>query len=191
VPKDSKLFADREKSLEDQFFARQSQELKRKLREKQEREQTRKELRRIAVVTDEQTIDRMIELGIGADTWAAISLVPLVEVAWADGKIDKKERQAVMAAAEANGVMPGSPAHQILSGWLEHRPDARLLGAWGEYIVELCAAITPEEKHRLRDELLQRARSVAEQAGGFLGLGNKISPEEQLILDELRKAFER
>jgi hypothetical protein len=191
LPKDSRIFADREKSLEEQFFARQSEELKRKLREAKEQEQMREELKRIAVVTDDQTIERMIELGIGADTWAAISLVPLVEVAWANGNVDDKERRAVMSAAEANGVVPGSPAYDILETWLEHRPDARLLKAWGEYIVELCAALTPEEKHSLRDELIARARAVAEQTGGFLGLGNKVSPEELLILDELGKAFDR
>jgi hypothetical protein len=31
---------------------------------------------------------------------------------------------------------------------------------------------------------------VAEQTGGFLGLGNKVSPEEMLILDQLGKAFD-
>lgn len=191
MPKDSKIFADRERSLEAEFFARQSEELKRKLREKHEREQEREDLRRIAVITDEATIDRMIELGIGADTWAAISLVPLVEVAWANGNVDAKEHRAVLAAAEANGVMPGSPSHEMLERWLEHRPDGRLLQAWGEYIVELCAALTPEEKHRLRDELLERARTIADQTGGFLGLGDRISAEEKVVLSELRKAFDR
>lgn len=191
MPKDARIFAERERSLEEQFFARQSEELKRRLREAHEKDKMREELRRIAVVTDEQTIDRMIELGISVDTWAAISLVPLVEVAWANGTVDVKERTAVMRAAEANGVVPASPAHQILDKWLEHRPDARLLKAWGEYIVDLCVALTPEEKRGLRDELLARARAVAEASGGFLGLGNKVSPEEQVVLDALAKAFDR
>jgi hypothetical protein len=57
-------------------------------------------------------------------------------------------------------------------------------------MVELCAALKPGEKRALRDELLGRARQVAEATGGFLGLGNKISPEEQVVLDELAKVFE-
>ena len=191
MPKDSRIFADREKSLEEQFFARQSEELKRKLREAHEQEQMRDELRRISVVTDEHTIQRMVELGINVDTWAAISLVPLVEVAWANGNVDDKERTAVMRAAEANGVVPGSPSHEILDKWLQHRPDARLLKAWGEYIVDLCAALTPEEKRGLRDELIARSRAVAEASGGFLGLGNKVSAEEQVVLEQLTKAFDR
>ena len=117
--------------------------------------------------------------------------MPLVEVAWANGNVDDKERTAVMRAAEANGVVPGSPSHEILDKWLQHRPDARLLKAWGEYIVDLCAALTPEEKRGLRDELIARSRAVAEASGGFLGLGNKVSAEEQVVLEQLTKAFDR
>jgi hypothetical protein len=142
------------------------------------------------VIKREETIDRMLELGITPATWAAISLVPLVEVAWANGRIDAKERRAVLAAAELNGVTPGSPSHEMLDGWLGHRPDGRLLQSWGEYMVELCAALKPGEKRALREELMGRARQVAEAAGGFLGLGNRISPEEQVVLDELAKVFE-
>jgi hypothetical protein len=190
VAKHPHVLRDREKSLEEQFFARQSEELRDKLRAKQERERLREELRRIAVIKREDTIERMLELGITPATWAAIALIPLVEVAWANGRVDAKERRAVLSAAEMNGVEPGGPGHQMLDGWLGHRPDGRLLQAWGEYMVELCAALKPGEKRALRDELMGRARQVAEAAGGFLGLGNKISPEEQVVLDELAKVFE-
>lgn len=190
MSKDSRVLHDREASLEEQFFARQTEELRQKLREKQERERLRDELRRIAVIKKEDTIERMLELGITPATWAAISLVPLVEVAWANGRVDAKERAAVLAAAELNGVSPGSPGHEILEGWLGHRPDGRLLQAWGEYMVELCAALKPGEKRALREELVGRARKVAEATGGFLGLGKRISPEEQVVLDELVKVFE-
>lgn len=189
MPDKSRVLADRERSLEEQFFSRQSEELKRKLREKHEREDARAGLRRIAVITNEETIDRMVELGITAETWAAISLVPLVEVAWANGEVDAKERQAVLAAANANGLSPGSPGFAVLESWLQRRPDARLLQAWGEYIMALGAQLTPAERHRLRDELMSRARQVAETTGGFLGLGRRVSPEEEVVLQELEKAF--
>jgi hypothetical protein len=191
VARDPRVLRDREKSLEEQFFASQSEELKRRLRDQHQREDQREQLRRIAVIEREETIDRMIELGITPETWAALSIVPLVEVAWANGNVDGRERRAVLSAAEANGVMPGSPSFEILEAWLNHRPDGRLLQAWGEYIVELCARLDPQERHALRDELMQRARAVAEAAGGFLGLGNKVSAEEKVVLDELSKAFER
>ena len=44
-------------------------------------------------------------------------------------------------------------------------------------------------KNALKRDLLGRARSVAEAAGGFLGFGSKVSQSEQAILDELEQAF--
>ena len=41
----------------------------------------------------------------------------------------------------------------------------------------------------MREKILGRARAVAEAAGGILGFGSKISPEEEVVLAELEKAF--
>lgn len=189
-PDDPRVLRDRQKALEDQFFHRQSEELRRKLREKEARGEHREALKQIAVVTDDATIDRILDLGITAETWAAVSLVPLVEVAWANGQVEDAERRSVLAAAEANGVTPGSASYEILDAWLAHRPDGRLMEAWSEYIAMLGADLSPAERHALRDELMARARQVAEAAGGFLGLGNKVSAEESVVLEDLEKAFQ-
>ena len=182
---------DREKALEEQFFSKQNEKLRQQLRESQEKQASREALARVAGDAHPEVLDRLVELGIGPETWAALEIIPLVEVAWADAQMEAKERSAVLAAAEAHGIAPGGPGHQLLEDWLTHRPDARLLGAWGEYIVGLCADLDPGQKDALRDEILGRARSVAEAAGGFLGLGNKISREEEVVLQQLAKPFER
>lgn len=191
MPKSPEILRDREKSLEEQFFAKHNEALKQRLRESRERESERERLARIAAIPDAAVLDILVDLGISADTWAAVSLVPLVEVAWADGSVASKERAAILAAAEASGITPGSPAHELLQGWLARRPDGRLLQAWGEYIVALCEGLLPDAKHALREQVLGRARSVAEATGGFLGLGRKISVEEAKVLEQLEKAFGR
>ena len=53
----------------------------------------------------------------------------------------------------------------------------------------LSAHLDQSSRGALKNELLGRARTVAEAAGGFLGLGNKISAEEARVLDELAAAF--
>jgi hypothetical protein len=58
-------------------------------------------------------------------------------------------------------------------------------------MVDLCATLDAGEQAKLRDEILGRARAVAEAAGGILGLVNRISPQEEKILQELAKPFER
>ena len=185
------VLGDRRKALEEQFFTKHNEELRRQLRESQQKQASREALARVAGDTHPDVLDRLVELGIGPETWAALEIVPLVEVAWANAQVEEKERSAVLAAAEANGITPGSPGHELLENWLTHRPDGRLLGAWGEYIVGLCANLDPGQKGALRDEILGRARTVAEAAGGFLGLGNKISREEEVVLQQLARPFER
>lgn len=185
-----KFLRDREKALEESFFAKQNQKLLESLRKKQEQAASREGLASVSGVADAEVLDRLVEIGIGPETWTALSVVPLVEVAWANGRVEDQERRAVLAGAEANGIVAKSLSYALLEGWLAHRPDGRLLQTWGEYIVGLKASLEPGELRALRDEVLGRARNVAKSAGGFLGLGNKVSPEEEIVLQELAKAFD-
>jgi hypothetical protein len=50
--------------------------------------------------------------------------------------------------------------------------------------------LDPQARQRLRDEVMGRARAVAEAAGGFLGLGRKVSAAEEAVLRELAQAFD-
>ena len=61
--------------------------------------------------------------------------------------------------------------------------------AWIHYMEGLCSALSDEETDRLRKDLMERARKVAEASGGFLGLISSISPSERKILDRLENAF--
>ncbi len=182
---------DRKKALEDSFFAKQNEKLLEQLRAKQRKKAAREGLAEISGVHDRAVLDQLVDLDIEPVTWTAISLIPLVEIAWADGRMEEKERRAVLAAAEANGVFVDSPSYALLQSWLARRPDGRLFETWGEYIVHLCSKLGELEKQRLKAEILGRARSIAEATGGILGMGNKVSPEEAVILSELEKAFDR
>ena len=72
---------------------------------------------------------------------------------------------------------------------MTHKPSTVLLDAWIHYTRALCERLSASERQTLKNELMGRARSVAESAGGFLGMGNKISDAEQTVLHELEAAF--
>ncbi len=135
-------------------------------------------------------LDHLVALGLDGETVAALGLVPLIEVAWADGRMDDAEHKAVLAAARERGVDDASPAGLLLDGWLSTPPPPRLLEVWTQYVQALGENLEVAERHTLRDEVIGRARAVAEAAGGFLGLGSKISQAERDMIARLEAAFD-
>ena len=91
-----------------------------------------------------------------------------------------------LSAAEESGISDESAA--LLDGWLAIQPGSEVLSAWKEYVSALMGSMDAEAKKSLEQELLSRARRVAESAGGFLGIGT-ISSEEEEKLAELARAF--
>jgi hypothetical protein len=184
------ILGDRQKALEESFFAKKNAKLLEKMTAERRVGDAREALAKISGIKNDAVLDQLSALGIEADTWAAISIVPLVEVAWADGKIDEGERNAVLSAADANGIVVGSESHSLLENWLSEHPKGQLLEAWESFIVGLCAELDPRERDSLRDQVIGSARMVADATGGFLGLGNKTSTVEEAVLTRLAKAFE-
>lgn len=181
---------ERGKSLEEAFFKKQHAEQLEMLRRKQERAEAREALAAASGITDEpDLLDRLAALGIRAETLAALTLIPLVEVAWADGKMDARERDAILRGAESSGIQTGSPSHVLLEIWTQDRPPPELMQSWKGYIDALVGELSADQKWHLEEKIVGRARSVAQAAGGFLGLGSKVSAEEERVLGELEKAF--
>ena len=182
------ILKERGDALENEFFARQNAKVAEVLREKLAAEAGREALANAAGISDEAVLDALEAAGITAHTLAALALVPLVAVAWADGKLDDAEREAIVRAAEQARV--GDENRVLLDGWLSAAPDAALLEAWKGYVGSLRDAMEAGAYAALRERIVGGARQVAESAGGFLGLGNKISASEAAVLEELEASFE-
>jgi hypothetical protein len=177
------------RKLEEKFFAEENRLLLQRLREKSDLEARRAAMREVMPTADDAFVDHMLELGIGPETALAVTFLPLVMVAWADGEISPKERDALLKAAEERGVTPGSAACEVLGSWLEHKPGSELTEAWKRYVQTMRSDLSDEESGVMRERMLGLARGVAEAAGGFLGLTSKISEAEQKVLDELERAL--
>jgi len=190
MPQDRDALRERGKGLEDEFFRREDQKLLARLQEMRKAELSREELAKATGITKPEVLDRLLKLGIQTQTLAALSIVPLIEVAWADGDLDAKERQAVLEHAGEAGIAKGSPAYGLLEAWLQHRPSQQLLDAWRDLVRAIREQIGPEEAERLKAEIVERARLVARASGGVLGLGSKVSGAEAAILASLERPFE-
>ena len=177
------------RALEEAFFGQENAKLLEKLRAKAEQKERREALRQVVHIEDEAFLDRLLDLGIRAETVLALRLVPLAFVAWADGRMDPAERAAILRAAEERAIAPDSPGHALLQSWLSHAPEPRLLEIWKGYVRSIWTAFSAEERDEMRRKMVDLSRGVAGAAGGFLGLTSKISREEQAVLDEIESTL--
>jgi len=177
------------RNLENEFFAKQDAILIAQLRKLEQMEQTQKALTEVSGITDETVLKHLVELGVHPDLLATLALVPLVEVAWADGEVQEAERNAILEGAAGAGMARGSVDYVLLQQWLVKRPPKAMLEAWIHYIKGLRNALAPVEIAAIRDQFVTSARRVAEATGGFIGLISRISKAEQEMLDKLAAAF--
>src|SRR4030095_2790447 len=131
-----------------------------------------------------------VGLGLKANTIAALSLVPLIEVAWADGEIQDNERNAILQGAHGKGLEVGSDGYDLLQSWLKKQPKGDLFDAWQAYIKALTGQLNDEQNKLLKNQIVGFAKMVAAAAGGFLGIG-KVSASEEKVLARIESAFTR
>ena len=179
----------RRRALEESFFKDQDARLLTAMREKAARAEKKAALSESSGLTNPHLLEQLLALEIDSETLAALTLIPLVEVAWADGSVAPQERDAVLAAADAVGITPESESYLLLDHWLQKAPPATLLEAWESYVAGLSETLSPDARRTLRHDVMERVKQVASAAGGFLGLGGRISSSEQKVLDRLEGSF--
>ncbi len=182
-------FDDRRKALEDQFFLKHDKELVAKLKEQQQQQATKAELKQLTGITNEQLLGSLAGLNVGGAATLVMSLYPIIEVAWADGTIDEAEKKVIADLAKTIGLEPGTSAYHYLTDWLAEKPEASWHELWAEYVKALVVKLSADDKALLKATVLGRARVVAEVSGGFLGLAFRVSQAEQTVLDKLALAF--
>ncbi|MBC7659264.1 MAG: hypothetical protein H7249_06105 [Chitinophagaceae bacterium] len=178
------------RALEEEFFARLNFELKEKLLAEMSRREAIIELSRASGIANEKVLEILLDAQITPGTLQALSLVPLVRVAWADGVLEPAEQEAILKAAAAQGIDPNHAGYDALKSWLTEAPSDTLFNTWQNYVRELGMTMSKDAFAKVRVEILGRAETVAKAAGGFLGLGSKISAVEREELEKIDEAFE-
>ena len=180
---------DRGRALENLFFKNRDQQLLDAMREKMQSAEGRTELKSSSGIDDDSVIDALIAVGVNAETIATVGLIPLVAVAWADNKMEASEAEAVLQAAAQSGIAAETASYQLVEGWLSEQPGDELMESWRQYVSALRTELSEIQLTAMKSAIVSRATGVAEAAGGFLGMGNKISDVERQVLDGLEKAF--
>ena len=182
-------FEQRGQVLEDMFFYKSDQALIEKMRKDLAAQEARDQLATLSGISDDHLLDSLVAHDVKAETLACVTLIPLVVVAWADGKLDEEERLAVMRAVQEKGLSGNEAAIHLVESWLKEKPGDDLFETWHEYITVLSGTLKKESYEQLREQVLQQAREVAYATGGFLGVVNSESRSEKLMLAKLEEAF--
>jgi len=187
---DRDIWEDRRRSYEAEYFQRRERELIEKMRARAAREAERKGLAEETGIADAQVLAELDALGYTRDTVALVHLVPLLHVAWIDGSVSTAEREQILEAARLRGVEPGSAAHGQLESWLAARPPEGFFEDTLRLIGHLLQALPEAERSRSRDDLVHYSAAIARASGGILGLGSKVSADEQRVLDRIAQEIE-
>lgn len=181
--------AERERALEDLFFKKENERLIEAMRARKSREAQFDALSNALGVKSPALIDPLLDLGVREENVTALVLAPLVAVAWADHELHDDERRALLKAEHDFAIEPESDAGQLLDHWLHHRPHESLLDAWAAYVRELCQVLPAEEKERLREDVLTRARDILDTFENSLQRGGGPSEPEKQAIAKIEAAF--
>jgi hypothetical protein len=182
------IFQERERSIEETYFRQRDAKLIERLRQEAKLEDIATALAEKLQVDNPDLLRRVRELGVTVDTAPAFFTAPLVQVAWAEGKVTEEERDTVLRLARARGIEENSPAYAQLLEWLRVRPADAVFDTAVEVIKSGFAVLPPEEKEERIKRIVQACQEVAMASGGglakLLGLGS-VSSSEASVLDTI------
>ena len=127
----------------------------------------------------------LLSLGIQPSDYRVLKLLPLIYVAWADGKMDdvKKERIHLFAARQFDLSAAGVA---VLNRWLEERPSHAYIAKALDDIFLLAKAKDDLEIDFCElPDLLSYAESIATEAGAKLGQGEHANHSAEAALQEV------
>jgi hypothetical protein len=175
--------AKRGHALEEEYFRRKDRELIEKIRQSTSTAQTRSDLGRMTGL-EPQLVQELQDLGFTPDTVALLPIVPVIEVAWAEGGITKAERDPIVALARSRGVAPGSAAALQLTQWLADQPAEAVFAGARRLIRAMLDSGSAQAGDLKADDLVKYCEAIASASGGLLGIG-RISASERALLSRI------
>lgn len=177
-------FAKRGRALEEEYFRKKDRELIEKIRQAAATERARKDLGHKAGLDDPQLIQELQDLGFTPDTVGLLPLVPIIQMAWAEGGITKAERELILRLARSRGIEVGSAADRQLTEWITHQPAEAVFARAKRLIRAMLDSSSAETGGLNADDLVKYCEEIASASGGILGI-SRISAEERALLSSI------
>jgi len=131
--------------------------------------------------------DALKGLGIRPDDYRVIKLLPLIHVAWADGKMDALKRLRIHSFAARNFELSARGA-AVLERWLERPPSHAYVA---EALRDMYSLARAEDDMEVDfselPALLSYAEAVARSKPDALDQPDSVTPNEDQALEELAR----
>lgn len=127
-------------------------------------------------------------LGVDETTVEVLALLPLIQVAWADGEVQDKEREMITEIARDQYHLKAD-AQAVLANWLEHAPTEQYLTRGRKALLALAHARDDFDLNAASlDDVVEFSKEIAKAAGGFMGF-RSVSIDEQMALEDIAAAL--
>jgi tellurite resistance protein len=173
---------------EEDYFRRKDRELLEKMRAAAAADQTRKDLGHATGIQDPALLQELESLGFTPETIALLPLVPVLQVAWAEGGISAAERKMIVDLARQRGIQAGSAGDVRLTEWLDTRPSEETFRKASRLIAAMLDQPVSTGPHLSADELIRYCEQIASASGGLFGIG-KVSAEERAALEQIARGL--
>lgn len=181
---------ERGRSLEEEYFRKKDRELIEKMRQASAAEQARRELSRKTGLQDPDVLQELEALGFTPETVVLLPLVPLVQMAWAEGGVSDAERKLILQLARTRGIDEGSGADRQLAAWLSSRPAPQVFTSASRLIRAMLDAPAGGTGALTADDLVKQCEAIAAASGGMFGI-NRVSSEERALLSTIARDLRR
>ena len=117
-----------------------------------------------------------------------LKLLPLVDVAWADGRITKRERKLIFDSFFDLGIKPTNDNIQRLLSWLKLNPKQDFVQASLQKLRQKFESMPPDERAKEKYSLISQCTLIAEASGGtkqFPAGGNRICDDEIVAVKKI------
>lgn len=184
---DHDSLAERGRALEEEYFRRKDRELIDKMRLAAAAEHARGEMGRRTGLDDPALLKELQDVGFTPETVVLLPVVPVLEMAWAEGEITSAERALIVKFARSRGIEEHGAADEQLTQWMTSRPDETVFRGARRLIAAVLSSGSDQAVGRVTaDELVAYCERIAAASGGILGLRlGSISSEERALLSDL------
>ncbi|MCA9629794.1 MAG: hypothetical protein KC766_19110 [Myxococcales bacterium] len=126
-------------------------------------------------------------LGINPDDYRVIKLLPLVYVAWADGKMEDVQAERIHALASRHFELSADGVH-VLDGWLKQRPSKAYFKE-GLHDLHLLSMAEDDMEVDFSElpQLLAYAEAIARTTASALDQPEAVDPSEREALEEIAR----